>query len=181
MKILFKIFLFLFWFHCSAQDYHIELPVNNYIYTDISMPFNIIYCGNYKDLKLSSKNAEINSYKEGKFTIRTENEGRLNIDIYNKKTKTLDSIFLRVKPLPLPKVILSGHQTIKISLQNSKRLFLIIEELPDLHIENYILKYNVTIVKREAIIKFQNLQDPFSNELQKVFAELNTGDFVIIN
>ena len=124
MKILFKIFLFLFWFHCSAQDYRLELPVNNYIYTDISMPLNIIYCGNYKDLKLSSKNAEITTYEDGKFSIRTDNEGRLKIDIYNKKTKTLDSIFLRVKPLPLPKVILSGHQTVKISFKNSKQLFL---------------------------------------------------------
>ena len=182
MKNLLLIFFLIVHFLSFSQKYQIEFPVTNYIFSQIENPFNFNYCGDLNDIELSSKNAKIIKYDSRKYSIRTNKTDNVEIYVLNKKSKLTDTINIRVKKSPKPKVELYGFTNeidIKKNLVHSNGLTTTNVELPSWNVDDNSLTFDLTIIIDNETYKFKKQKNPFNDKIKELFSQLNKGDLVV--
>ena len=182
MKYILSIIFSAFNFLCFSQNYQVQFPVNNYIFTHIYNPIDIKYCGDLNDLELSSNSATITKHSLGKYNIQTEKEGYIQVYVYNKKSKLSDTLKIRVEKLPMPIIQLSAYsegRDIRQILLTSSGLRTENDGLPCWNVDDSNLTFDLTITKGKEIYKFKNQKNPFTQNIRTLFTEIGKDDLII--
>ena len=167
---------------CFSQNYQFEFPVTNYIFSQIENPINFNYCGDLNDIELSSTNAKITKYDSRKYSVKTNKTGSVEIYVLNKKLNLTDTINIRVKKLPKPKIELLGFTRKfdnKKNLVRSNRLITTNVELPSWNVDDNFLTFDLTIIIDNETYKFKKQKNPFNDKIKELFSQLSKGDLVV--
>ena len=130
---------------------------------------------------MTSKDAKIEKRERNKYSLIAEEPGAVNVEIYNKKTKTAQTFPVRVFSCK-PKAFLNhgGYLTknAKRALKYSTGLRTKVYEPISLTLNGPLL-CDVIVIHKNKVFRFKNEKRKFSENIRSMFQILEKDDIVI--
>ena len=164
-----------------AQELAVKFTVNSFIYAKIDNPMEIVGCVNFDEIEVTCQGATIEKNENHKFNLKAKKEGVAYITIFNKKSKSTQTIPVGIRPFPTPTVYLNRNYdglSEKIALQRSTRLRTENNELVCWNVSEVII-FDLTVIHSNKVHNFKDQKNKFSKDMKALFATLTTGDFVV--
>jgi hypothetical protein len=182
MKNIHIILIFLLFLNVSfsQEELTIDFEVNHFVFEGITAPIRIVGCIDVDNLEVTAVNAKLEKDGNNKYSLLAKRKDSVAIKIYNKKTKTTQSIPIRVLDFPAPRAVLSVgsfFDNARIALRRSRGLKTEDTEFMWMDIHGAML-YDLTVIHKNQVFRFEDQKGWFSNNIKSLFNLLEKGDLV---